>query len=63
VIDVETQLLDAAQLAAVLNMSEGWLKRKARLDEIPHIRLGRAIRFQWPSAEMDAWLESQMRGN
>jgi excisionase family DNA binding protein len=60
---MDAQLLDAAQLAAVLNVKAGWLKRKARTGEIPHIRLGRAVRFQWPSPEMAAWLEKHMKGN
>jgi excisionase family DNA binding protein len=57
---MDLQLLDAKQLGALLNISEGWLKRKARAGEIPFIRLGKAIRFR--RAEVEKWLEGQKQG-
>ena len=57
---MDLQLLDSKQLAKLLNISKGWIDRKARANEIPHIRLGKAYRFQ-PS-EVLKWLEAQKQG-
>ena len=53
--------LDFRGLAARLGTSEPWVRRNVRRtytrDPIPHLRLGRIIRFVWDSPEMQAWIE------
>jgi excisionase family DNA binding protein len=53
-------LLDAAAAAALLSVPESWLLREARADRIPHVRLGRYVRFE--RSELLAWRKAQARG-
>ena len=48
------QLVTIGQLAETLNVSRNWLYQKVERNEIPHFRLGRAIRFDLPNIE--EWL-------
>jgi hypothetical protein len=55
-------LIDAPELAHHWRVPVSWVRdktrsRTAREDRIPHVRLGRYVRFRWPSPELDAWLE------
>jgi predicted DNA-binding transcriptional regulator AlpA len=56
-----SDFLDFRGLAARLGTSEQWVRRNVRRtytrDPIPHLRLGRIIRFAWESPEMQAWIE------
>jgi excisionase family DNA binding protein len=56
----EDRLLDAAEVAARLNLPVTWVRERVRDDSIPHVRLGRYVRFSWP--EIAAWLEAQGAG-
>lgn len=40
-----SRLLDAAQAAAMLNVPRSWIAAEARAGRIPHVRLGRYVRF------------------
>lgn len=40
------RLLSLSEAAELLNISRDWLYRRVEGKEIPHIRLGRAIRFK-----------------
>ncbi len=42
-------MIDAAALAAELDVNRASIYRKAACGELPHVRLGRAIRFHLPS--------------
>ena len=54
-------LIDAQAAAALLNVPASWILAQARKDAIPHIRLGRYVRFD-PS-ELLAWArDGQRRG-
>jgi excisionase family DNA binding protein len=53
-------LLDAKQAAALLSVPASWLLAQARRDAVPHVRLGRYVRFD--AAELEAWWRSRMRG-
>lgn len=55
------RLLDAKEVAGRLNVPVSWVREQTRLDAIPHIRLGRYVRFDW--AEVEAWLLEQRAGN
>lgn len=47
------RLLDAAGAAELLNVPKSWVLAEARSGRIPHIKLGRYVRFDL--AELVAW--------
>jgi len=49
-------LIDVATLAEHLGLTERTIRRKVAQGEIPHYRLGNAIRFD--PTEIQAWLET-----
>src|SRR4051794_21777306 len=53
-------LLDAKGAAAQLNVPATWVLAEARADRIPHVRLGRYVRFD--AAELEIWWRSRARG-
>ncbi|MGO9819798.1 MAG: helix-turn-helix domain-containing protein [Solirubrobacteraceae bacterium] len=54
-------LLDARGAARLLNVPSSWLLAEARADRVPHIRLGRYVRFS--EDELLAWARNgQHRG-
>ena len=53
-------LLDAQGAAALLNVPASWVLAEARADRIPHVRLGRYVRFD--AAELQAWWLTRRRG-
>jgi excisionase family DNA binding protein len=55
-----TGLLNAEQAGALLAVPKSWLLAAARADRIPHVRLGRYVRFS--EAELEAWAREQARG-
>lgn len=46
-------LLDASGAAGLLSVPKTWVLAEARADRIPHVRLGRYVRFD--PAELIAW--------
>ena|SRR5215217_6132754 len=55
-----TPLLDAKGAGALLNVPASWVLAEARADRIPHVRLGRYVRFD--SAELQTWWHARRRG-
>lgn len=53
-------LLDARQAAVILNVPASWVAAEARAGRIPHVRLGRYVRFN--REELVAWCESRAVG-
>jgi excisionase family DNA binding protein len=53
----EDRLLNAAEVAEMLAVSEGWVYEAARSGDLPCVRLGRHVRFRRPSVL--AWVEEQ----
>jgi excisionase family DNA binding protein len=53
------RLLEADDVASYLGMRTDWVYREVRAGRLPHIRLGRAVRFRRES--IDAWLEAHER--
>lgn len=53
-------LLDAKGAAALLNVPATWVLAEARADRIPHVRLGRYVRFD--AGELQTWWLSRRRG-
>ena len=55
-----SRLLEAEDVANILGMRSDWVYREVRAGRLPHIRLGRAVRFRRESIE--AWIQSRERG-
>ena len=53
-------LLDAGEVAALLNVPISWVREQTRTGTIPHLRLGRYVRFERDAVV--AWLEQQRAG-
>jgi excisionase family DNA binding protein len=53
-------LLDARQAAAILNVPASWIAAEARAGRIPHVRLGRYVRFN--GEELMRWCEGRSVG-
>jgi excisionase family DNA binding protein len=53
-------LVDAAAAAELLGVPETWVRAEARADRIPHVRLGRYVRFE--PAELERWWKARRRG-
>jgi excisionase family DNA binding protein len=53
-------LIDAESAGALLGVPSSWVLAQARRDRIPHVRLGRYVRFD--SGELEAWWRGRMRG-
>ena len=55
----EIRLIDSKQLAAKLNLPESWVRDQVRrrpTDPLPHYKMGKYVRFQWDSPELQDWL-------
>lgn len=59
--DVRAQLalLNVDQVCAVLNVKKDWLYDEVKGGRVPHLRLGRAIRFR--PDDLAEWLEAHVR--
>ena len=53
-------LLDASKVSCRLGVTDDFVYKLARDNEIPHVRLGRAVRFRGESVE--DWIRSLERG-
>lgn len=53
-------LLDATAAGALLGVPATWILAEARADRIPHVRLGRYVRFD--ADELAAWWRARARG-
>jgi excisionase family DNA binding protein len=54
------RLLTASEVADRLAVPERWVREHTRGGLIPHVRLGRYVRYEW--ADVVAWLEEQKAG-
>jgi excisionase family DNA binding protein len=54
-------LLTAEDVAAMLGMGTDWIYAQVRADRIPHVRLGRYVRFRAESIE--EWICGLERGS
>jgi excisionase family DNA binding protein len=57
---VSERLLTAEELAERLGVPAKWPLAQARAGHIPHVKLGRYVRFD--AADVDAWVESLKAG-
>jgi excisionase family DNA binding protein len=51
------ELLTAAEAATMLRIKESTLREHTRRGRIPHLLIGRAVRYD--AADLVAWLETQ----
>jgi excisionase family DNA binding protein len=54
--NTQAPLLDAKQAGALLNVPPSWLLGQARANRVPHVKLGKYVRFK--RTELDAWIEN-----
>ena len=54
------RLLDAGEVAQLLGVPARWVRDHTRSGQIPHVRLGRYVRYD--RGEVLAWIESIKRG-
>lgn len=57
-------LIDSAELAERWRVPESWIRNRTRArtpreEHIPCFRLGRYVRFEWNSTQLQEWLEKQ----
>lgn len=52
--------VDAAAAAALFDIPKSWLLAEARADRVPHVRLGRYVRFD--PAKLREWASQGQRG-
>jgi excisionase family DNA binding protein len=58
----ENQLLTVSEIASALKVPVSWVYERTRRsggDRIPHIKLGKYVRFRWPTVQK--WLETLHR--
>lgn len=53
------RLLTVPELASYLQVPESWLYARTATNEIPHVRVGRYVRFR--KAEIIEWLQGRDR--
>lgn len=63
----EIEIIDSAELAKRWCVPETWIRSKVRsrtptAEQIPHLQLGRYVRFRWGSPKLEAWLERHSEG-
>ncbi len=52
------KMLTAKELAEKLSLPESWIRNQTRTscpDPIPFVKLGKYVRFEWPSRELYLW--------
>jgi excisionase family DNA binding protein len=55
-----SHLIDAAAAAEQLSVPKSWVLAQARANRIPHLRLGRYVRFE--PDHLEAWWRTRRRG-
>jgi excisionase family DNA binding protein len=56
---LDGRLMTADDVAALLRVSRPWIYSEARAGRLPHVRLGRHVRFR--SEAVEAWIEALER--
>lgn len=60
------ELIDAEKLASRWKVPESWVRNRTRArtpkdERIPHVRLGRYVRFAWGSPALEGWLTKRQQ--
>jgi hypothetical protein len=59
------EVIDSEELAKRWKVPSSWVREGCRsraTDQIPHVKLGRYIRFSWGSPELTAWWNRRQVG-
>ena len=59
------EIIDAKELAQRWALPCTWIREQTRgrmSDPIPHLRMGRYVRFEWGSPALNAWLAKRRCG-
>jgi excisionase family DNA binding protein len=54
------RLITADEAGALLSVPSSWVLREARAGRVPHVRLGRYVRFD--AEALDAWWRARAQG-
>ena len=54
------QLLTADDVAELMRVTRAWVYAETRRDRLPHLRLGRYVRYR--RAAIEAWMRTVERG-
>ena len=54
------QLLTADEVAALMQVTRGWVYAETRRNALPHLRLGRYVRYR--RSAIEAWMASIEQG-
>jgi len=57
------EFIDSRELARRLGVPTTWIEERVRTraeDKIPHLRLGKYVRFAWGSQELAEWLSKRI---
>jgi excisionase family DNA binding protein len=57
---VADRLLTAEEVAEMLSVPVGWVREHTRTQRLPHVRLGRYVRYRREAVV--AWVEEQEQG-
>jgi excisionase family DNA binding protein len=57
---VTDRLLTAAEVAERLSVPVSWVRSHTRDGDIPHVKLGKYPRYEWPAVVL--WIEEQRAG-
>jgi len=52
------EVIDSAELARRWAVKPSWIKEQVRsraIDPLPHVKLGRYVRFEWGAPQLQAW--------
>ncbi|MGH9438155.1 MAG: hypothetical protein ACRD22_09725 [Terriglobia bacterium] len=52
------EIIDSKELAQRLRLPESWIRDRVRArsdDPLPHVKIGRYVRFEWASPELVEW--------
>ena len=59
------EVITVEQLAERLRLPPSWVRdqvRRRAADPIPHLKLGKYVRFQWGSPELESWVSRRKNG-
>lgn len=64
---IRYEFVDSRELARRLTVPTSWVRDQARAraqDPLPHVRLGKYVRFLWGSPELEDWIARRIvKGN
>ncbi len=56
--DPSIEIIDSKELATRLRVPESWVRDRVRArsdDPLPHVKIGRYVRFEWGSPDLVEW--------